>query len=49
MGMVSRAIDKLPLRGQVVLTVLTIVGGIYYIAHFGFFTFLVHLIFSPNL
>jgi hypothetical protein len=29
--------------------VLTVLGSVYYIAHYGFFTFLLRMIFSPDL
>jgi len=49
MGVISRAIDKLPTRVQVILAVLGVVAGLYGIAHYGFWHFLLRLIFSPTL
>jgi hypothetical protein len=48
MGVVSRAIDKLPTWAKVVLGVVTIVGSIYCIAQDGFWTVILHAIFSPE-
>jgi hypothetical protein len=47
MGAISRAIDKLPRWAKFILTVFTLLGSVYYIAHYGFFSFLLHAIFSP--
>jgi hypothetical protein len=47
MGVMSRAIDKLPQWVKVVLGFIGIVGSIYLIAHEGFWSFILHLIFSP--
>jgi hypothetical protein len=51
MGPISRfldkQIDKLPRWAKVILMVLVVVGCVYYIAHFGFLTFLLKMIFSP--
>jgi hypothetical protein len=44
---ISRAFDKLPRWAQVVFIVVTIFGSIYCIAKYGFFSFLLHVIFSP--
>jgi len=48
MGVVSRAIDKLPTWVKVVLGVVTIVGCVYYVAQYGFWTFILHMIFGPE-
>jgi hypothetical protein len=47
MGLTSRAIDKLPTWVKFILMVLTVLGSVYYIAHYGFFSFLLRMIFSP--
>jgi hypothetical protein len=51
MGPISRALDKLidrlPRWAQWILMVFVAVGSVYYIAHYGFFTFLLKMIFSP--
>jgi hypothetical protein len=44
---ISRAIDKLPKWAKFSLVVLLVLGCVYYIAHYGFFSFLLHMIFSP--
>jgi hypothetical protein len=49
MGMISRAIDKLPTWVQVLLVAFAIPVSLYYIAHYGFWSFLLHLIFSPTI
>ncbi len=48
MGVVSRAVNKLPIWVQGILAVIAIAVSVYYIAHYGFFTFLMRLIFSPD-
>jgi hypothetical protein len=49
MGVVSRAIDKLPTWVQAILVVVAISASVYYIAHYGFLAFLVRTIFSPDI
>jgi len=44
---ISRAIDKLPKWAKFILVVLLVLGSAYYIAHYGFFSFLLRMIFSP--
>ena len=44
---ISRTLDKLPGWVNLILLALVVLGSVYYIAHFGFFTFLLHMIFSP--
>jgi hypothetical protein len=48
MGVVLKAVDKLPTWVQVILAVIAIAVSEYYIAHDGFFSFLVRMIFSPD-
>ncbi len=48
MGVVSRAVDKLPTWVQLILAVIAVAVSLYYIAHYGFFSFLVRMIFSPD-
>jgi len=51
MGPISRAIDKLtdrlPRWAKLICGVFAVLGSVYYIAHYGFFTFLLRMIFSP--
>ena len=47
MEWMSRAFDKLPTWAKVIFGVFTIVLSIYCIAHYGFWSFLLHAIFSP--
>jgi hypothetical protein len=47
MGLTSRAIDKLPTWAKLILGILAVLGSVYYIANYGFFTFLLRMIFSP--
>ncbi len=49
MGVISSAIDKLPTWVNVLLLTFAITASVYYIAHYGFWSFLLHLIFSPTL
>jgi hypothetical protein len=44
---ISRALDKLPRWANLILMTFVALGSVYYIAHFGFFSFLLHMIFSP--
>jgi hypothetical protein len=43
----SEAIDKLPAWAKIVLGVLTLIASGYCIAHYGFWSFILHVIFSP--
>ena len=47
MQCLSKAIDKLPTWAKLILMVLAVFGSAYFIARYGFFSFLLHLIFSP--
>jgi hypothetical protein len=49
MGVISRAVDKLPSWVQVILAVFGVIVGLYEIGHYGFWHFLLRLIFSPTL
>jgi hypothetical protein len=49
MGYIGRAIDRLPPWAKLVFYVLTAIGSIYCIARYGFWHFLLRVIFSPNL
>ena len=49
MGMVSRSIDKLPTWVQVSLVIIAIPLSMYCIAHYGFWSFVLRMIFSPAL
>lgn len=44
---ISKAIDKLPRWAQLIWLALLVIGSVYYIAHFGFWTYLLKVIFSP--
>ena len=48
MGVISKAIDRLPTWAQVILMVLGLAACVYGIAHEGWL-FIVKLIFSPDL
>jgi hypothetical protein len=48
MGVVSRAIDKLPKSVQVIVILLGIAACVYGIAHYGW-SFILRMIFSPDL
>jgi hypothetical protein len=48
MGVVSKAIDKLPTWVQAILMTLGIVACVYGIAHYGW-SFIFRIIFSPDL
>jgi hypothetical protein len=43
----GKVFDKLPVWAKVIWVAVTIVGGVYPIAEYGFFHFLLRLIFSP--
>jgi hypothetical protein len=47
MGLISRAVDRLPTWAKFILAALTVVGSVYYIARYGFLTFLLKAVFSP--
>ncbi len=47
MESISRAIDKLPTWAKLILYVFTVLGSVYCIARYGFFSFLLRVIFSP--
>jgi hypothetical protein len=47
MGLISKAIDKLPNWAKLIGLVLTVVGCVYCINKYGFFSFLLRVIFSP--
>jgi hypothetical protein len=49
MGVMSRGIDKLPSWVRVILMLIAIGASIYYVAHYGFFSFLLRMIFSPEI
>jgi hypothetical protein len=44
---ISRALDKLPRLANLILMVFVVLGSAYYIVHYGFFSFLLHMIFIP--
>ncbi|MGA3130981.1 MAG: hypothetical protein ABSD59_09285 [Terracidiphilus sp.] len=49
--MISKALDKvfdkLPAWAKLICALFLVLGSVYYIAHYGFLTFLLHAIFSP--
>jgi hypothetical protein len=45
--LLDKAFNKLPAWAKVIFVALTIVGSIYCIARYGFFSFMLHAIFSP--
>jgi hypothetical protein len=47
MGWFSETIDQLPAWVKIILLVFTLLGSVYYIAGYGVFSFLLHVIFSP--
>jgi hypothetical protein len=47
MSVVSKAIDKLPTWVHVIFVVVAIPVSVYYIAHYGFWSFVLHVLFSP--
>jgi hypothetical protein len=47
MRSVSKIIDELPAWAKVVLCALTLIGSGYCIAHYGFWSFILHVIFNP--
>jgi len=49
MGVVSKALDKLPTWVRMIVLVTAISTSAYYIAHYGFLSFLMRMIFSPDI
>jgi hypothetical protein len=47
MGIIGRALDRLPDWVQKLLFVFAIVWSVYYVTRFGFWSFLLHALFSP--
>jgi hypothetical protein len=44
---ISTAIDTLPMWTKLIFYGLTVLGSVYCIAHYGFFSFLLRVIFTP--
>ena len=44
---INKAIDKLPTWVKFILAVLTVLLSVYCIAKYGFWSFILHVIFSP--
>ena len=44
---IDKVIDKLPTWVKFILMVLTVLGSAYCISRYGFWSFLLHVIFSP--
>jgi hypothetical protein len=44
---IGKVVDRLPLWGKVIFYVLTLLGSLYCIAHYGVFHFLSRMILSP--
>ncbi len=49
MGLISRALDRLPKWAKLIFWALTVIGSVYCIARYGFWSFLLRVIFSPDL
>jgi hypothetical protein len=49
MGLISRAIEMLPAWANVILVIIGIAASIYGITHYGFWHFMLRMIFSPDL
>jgi hypothetical protein len=49
MGVLSRTIDKSPQWIRVLVYILAVPLAVYCITHYGFWSFLLHFIFSPTL
>jgi hypothetical protein len=47
MEAISKSIDRLPTWAKLILMLVTVLGSVYYIAHYGFLSFLLRVIFSP--
>lgn len=47
MALISNAVDRMPIWAKLILAGLTVFGSVYYIARYGFFHFLLRMIFSP--
>jgi hypothetical protein len=47
LGALDKVFDRLPTSAKVTFVVLTIIGGVYCIVRYGFFSFVLHVIFSP--
>ena len=43
----DKVVDKLPTWAKFILIVLTVLGSVYCISYYGFWSFLLHVIFSP--
>lgn len=46
-GIISKATERLPGWAQVLVIALAIAASLYEIVHYGFWSFLLHFIFSP--
>lgn len=49
MGHVSKAIDRLPPWAKMIPAVLTVAASVWYIARYGLLTYILTVIFSPDL
>ncbi len=47
MGMISKTLDRLPPWVQVLLAIAAIPASIYGVVHYGFWSFVLRVIFSP--
>ena len=47
MGLIARATDKLPTWAKWICMLFAVLGCVYYIARYGFWSFLLRTIFSP--
>jgi hypothetical protein len=44
---IGKVVDRLPMWGKVIFYVLTLFGSVYCIVHYGFFHFLLRVLFTP--
>jgi hypothetical protein len=47
MGIISRGFDRLPTWGEEIFYILSILGCVYCISEYGFWSFLLRVVFSP--
>ena len=49
MGLTSKALDKLPRWAKIIFMAFAVFASVYYIAHYGFVSFLLNMLFKPAL
>lgn len=47
MRFTSKALDKLPIWAKFIFMVFAAFASVYYVAHYGFWSFLLNMIFKP--